>query len=90
MDRAAQVARENAEIRGHVVDPNLREKYETSPQTALSDALSDTEAPPNSLVTYRNGKKEYIPEDVLSGKVRSGLTFPHLNRGAFCQRMLGL
>eukprot|EP00435_Cladocopium_sp_Y103_P052827 s443_g16.t1 len=42
--------------------------------TPLSDSLSDTEAPPNTLVTYRNGSKEYVSEDVLSGKVL-GLLF---------------
>ncbi|CAE7760946.1 unnamed protein product, partial [Symbiodinium microadriaticum] len=74
-ERAAEQARAGAQIRGHIVDPVARQRFEANPSaTPLSDALSDSEAPQNTLVTYRNGGKEYVSEDVLSGKV-VGLLF---------------
>ncbi|CAK9058744.1 unnamed protein product, partial [Durusdinium trenchii] len=73
--RAVETARQNAECTGHVVDPVARQKFEANPSAVpLSDSLSDSEAPPNCLVTYRNGAKEYVSEDILSGKVL-GLLF---------------
>eukprot|EP00933_Yihiella_yeosuensis_P044291 TRINITY_DN3938_c0_g1_i10.p1 TRINITY_DN3938_c0_g1~~TRINITY_DN3938_c0_g1_i10.p1 ORF type:complete len:229 (-),score=46.04 TRINITY_DN3938_c0_g1_i10:210-866(-) len=69
-ERAAAYAQLGASSTGHIVDPVAREKYEANPTiTPLSDVLSDSEAPPNSLVTYRNGPMEYVSEDVLDGKV---------------------
>ena len=74
-EKAAEQARAGAQIRGHIVDPVARQRLEANPSaTPLSDALSDSEAPQNTLVTYRNGGKEYVSEHVLSGKV-VGLLF---------------
>ncbi|CAE8638717.1 unnamed protein product [Polarella glacialis] len=71
--RAAAVAQHNATFPGgHVVDPVARQKYEANPGTQpLSDVLSDCQAPPDSLVRYSAGAKdfEYVSEDILQGKV---------------------
>lgn len=52
----------------HFVDPAAARKYSGNTSGALSDVLSDAEAPANSFVTYRNGQREYVSEDVLVGK----------------------
>mmetsp|Transcript_23285 Transcript_23285/g.51126 ORF Transcript_23285/g.51126 Transcript_23285/m.51126 type:complete len:210 (-) Transcript_23285:111-740(-) len=68
--RPTEEAESRAQSRGYIVDPQKRAAWlNNQSEPILSDALSDSEAPPRSLVTYRNGKKEYVPESALDGKV---------------------
>eukprot|EP00747_Dinoflagellata_sp_TGD_P086402 gnl/TRDRNA2_/TRDRNA2_163275_c0_seq1.p1 gnl/TRDRNA2_/TRDRNA2_163275_c0~~gnl/TRDRNA2_/TRDRNA2_163275_c0_seq1.p1 ORF type:complete len:200 (+),score=31.63 gnl/TRDRNA2_/TRDRNA2_163275_c0_seq1:52-651(+) len=59
----------------HFVDSSTERKYGSKPDhIPPSDVLSDTTAPKNSFMTYRNGEREYVSEDALVGK-HVGLLF---------------
>lgn len=46
---------------GYIVDPEARLAWEAGSAPApLSDALSDAEAPPRTLVRFRGGAKECV------------------------------
>mmetsp|Transcript_64871 Transcript_64871/g.180585 ORF Transcript_64871/g.180585 Transcript_64871/m.180585 type:complete len:212 (-) Transcript_64871:47-682(-) len=71
LPRASLFAQQGAMATGHIVDPEARRAYEANPGAPppLSDVLSDTEAPRRNFVTYRDGTRKYVSEEVLEGKV---------------------
>merc|ERR1719414_1741936 len=53
----------------HFVDPAAERKYAGHPAIQVpSDVLSDADAPEGTLLTFRNGRKEYVNDEVLVGK----------------------